>query len=131
MLSVTDNRYLLLLIVNLFLFIVGMFMDDISGMIICAPLLFPVVREIGISPVHFAAIITTNLTMGNLTPPMAPLVFLGQIIGKTTFPEMIKPSLLFVLLAWMPIVLITTYWPPIAEWLPVTLLGPKVLIPAY
>jgi|GEM_PF-3882774 len=131
MLSVTGNRYLLLLLVNLFLFIVGMFMDDVSGMIICAPLLLPVIKEIGISPVHFAAIVTTNLTMGNLTPPMAPLVFLGQIIGKTTFPDMVKTSLLFVFCAWVPAVLITTYFAPIAEWLPVTVLGSKVLIPAY
>jgi TRAP-type C4-dicarboxylate transport system permease large subunit len=131
MTSISENKYVLLLMVNAFLFLVGMFMDDITGMIISAPLLFPVVKELGVSPVHFAAIITTNLTMGNLTPPMAPLIFLGQLIGKTTFADMIKTSLLFVFLGYMPVVLITTYWPPIAEWLPVLVLGEKVLIPAY
>jgi len=131
MTSVTENKYLLLLMVNAFLFLVGMFMDDITGMIISAPLLLPIIKEIGLSQVHFAAIITTNLTMGLMTPPMAPLIFLGQMIGKTTFPDMIKTSLLFVFLGYLPAVLIVTYWAPISEWLPVLALGEKVLIPAY
>jgi hypothetical protein len=53
------------------------------------------------------------------------------MIGKTTFPDMIKTSLLFVFLGYLPVVLITTYWAPIAEWLPVAALGEKILIPAY
>jgi hypothetical protein len=53
------------------------------------------------------------------------------MIGKTTFPDMIKTSMLFVFLGYMPVVLITTYWAPIAEWLPVVALGEKILIPAY
>ena len=131
LLSISENKYIILLLVNVLLFLSGMFMDDIAGMIIMAPLLFPVIKQIGISPVHFSAIITTNLTMGLMTPPMAPLVFLGQLIGKTTFPDVIKTSLLFVFLGYLPVVLITTYWAPIAEWLPVLVLGEKVLIPAY
>ncbi len=131
MTGLTENKYLLLLMVNAFLFLVGMFMDDITGMIISAPLLLPIIKQLGISPVHFAAIITTNLTMGLMTPPMAPLIFLGQMIGKTTFPDMIKTSLLFVFLGYLPVVLITTYFAPIAEWLPVSVLGAKVLVPAY
>jgi tripartite ATP-independent transporter DctM subunit len=131
MLSVTDSKIVILLIVNAFLFLVGMFMDDVSGMIITAPLLLPVVREIGLSSVQFSAIITSNLTMGLMTPPMAPLIFLGQIIGKTTFTDMYKPSMVMVFLGYLPVVLITSYWAPLSEWLPVALLGPKVLIPAY
>ena len=130
LLNTSDNKIIILLMVNAILFLTGMFMDDIIGMTIMSPLLFPVVvRGLGLSPVHFAAIITTNLTMGLITPPMAPLIFLGQLIGKTTFPDMIKTSLLFVFLAYMPVVLIVTYWPPISEWLPVAILGPKILIP--
>ena len=129
--SVSDNKYVLLLMVNGFLFLIGMFMDDITGMIISAPLLLPIIKEIGISQVQFSAIITTNLTMGLMTPPMAPLIFLGQMIGKTTFPEMIKTSMIFVFLGYMPVVLITTYWTPISEFLPVLVLGQKILIPTY
>jgi TRAP-type C4-dicarboxylate transport system permease large subunit len=131
MLRISQNKYVVLFLINIFLFIVGMFVDDISGMIITAPLLYPIAKELGVSPVHFSAIIVTNLTMGNLTPPMAPLTFLAQLIGKTTFAEMLKPSLLFVFAGYIPVVFITTYWAPIAEWLPVAVLGEKVLIPAY
>ena len=132
LLSVSENKLIILLMVNAILFLSGMFMDDIIGMIIMAPLMFPVVvHGLDLSPVHFAAIITTNLTMGLMTPPMAPLIFLGQLIGKTTFPAMIKTSLLFVFLGYLPVVLIVTYWAPIAEWLPVAILGTKILIPAY
>ena len=131
LLGISENKYIILLLVNVILFLSGMFMDDIAGMIIMAPLLLPVIKEIGLSPVHFSAIITTNLTMGLMTPPMAPLIFLGQMIGKTTFPAMIKTSLMFVFLGYLPVVLIVTYWAPIAEWLPVLVLGEKVLIPAY
>lgn len=129
--SVSENKYVLLLLVNAILFIFGMFMDDVTGMIIAAPLMLPVVRSIGITSVHFSAIITTNLTMGLMTPPMAPLVYLGQRIGRTTFTDMIKTSLLFVFAAYMPVVLLTTYLPPLAEFLPALVFGEKVLIPAY
>ena len=131
MMGISENKYVLLLLVNAILFIFGMFMDDVTGMIIAAPLMVPVVRSIGISSVHFSAIITTNLTMGLMTPPMAPLVYLGQRIGKTTFTAMIKTSLLFVFAAYLPVVLLTTYLPPLAEFLPVLVFGEKVLIPAY
>jgi tripartite ATP-independent transporter DctM subunit len=129
--SVSENQYVLLLLVNAILFVFGMFMDDVTGMIIAAPLMLPVVRSIGITSVHFSAIITTNLTMGLMTPPMAPLVYLGQRIGRTTFTDMIKTSLLFVFAAYMPVVLLTTYLPPLAEFLPALVFGEKVLIPAY
>lgn len=129
--SVSENKYVLLLLVNAILFIFGMFMDDVTGMIIAAPLMLPVVRSIGITSVHFSAIITTNLTMGLMTPPMAPLVYLGQRIGRTTFTDMIKTSMLFVFAAYMPVVLLTTYLPPLAEFLPALVFGEKVLIPAY
>lgn len=127
LLSVTENKYLILLMVNVILILVGMFMDDVSGIIIASPLLLPVVKAIGLSPVHFAAIICTNLTMGNLTPPMAPLIFIGQRIGKVPFADMIKTSMMFVVLGYLPVVLITTYFAPIAEWLPRVILGARIL----
>lgn len=125
--SVTDSKYVMLLVINGILFLFGMFMDDISGIIIASPLLLPIIQELGLSQVHFAAIIATNLTMGNLTPPMAPLVFIGQRIGRVPFVEMIGTSLMFVFLGYMPVVLLTTYLPFIAEWLPRIVLGARVL----
>jgi TRAP-type C4-dicarboxylate transport system permease large subunit len=65
-----------------------------------------------------------------MTPPMAPLIFLGQRIGKVSFAEMIKPAMLFVALGYLPVVFLVTYIPILSEWLPVALLGQKVLLPA-
>ena len=127
MLSVSENKYVILLMVNAILILMGMFMDDVTGLVIGAPLLLPVVEAIGISPVHFSAIITTNLIMGLFTPPMAPLIYIGQRIGNTTFPEMIRTSMLLVVFAYLPVLLISTYWPPISEWLPTVVLGSRVL----
>jgi len=123
MLGVSENKYIVLLMSNIFVIILGMFIDDLSCMLISATLLLPVVANIGVNPVHFAAILTTNVMMGCYTPPMAPMIFIGQRIGETTFPEMFKPSMMFVLFGYMPVLFITTYWPPIALWLPKLVLG--------
>ena len=128
MLSVSDNKYILLLMCNAILIIMGMFMDDISCMIIGTTLLLPIMRQIGVSPVHFSAIIVTNLTMGGLTPPMAPLIYIGQRVANSTFPEMIKTSMQIVIFLFLPLVLLTTYVPVLATWLPELILGPKVLL---
>ncbi|MFC1912030.1 TRAP transporter large permease [Chloroflexota bacterium] len=127
MVSLSDNRIVILLMCNVIMIIFGMFMDDLTSMIIAAPLLLPVVLQVGVSPVHFAAIVTTNVMMGCYTPPMAPMIYLGQRIAHTTFPDMFKSSMTLVVLGYLPTVLITTYFPPIAEWLPVAILGERIL----
>lgn len=128
MLGVSENKYVILLMVNIVLIFLGMFMDDVSALLIGTTLLFPVIKEIGISPVHFAAIIATNITMGTFTPPMAPLLFIGQRVGGVTFAEMFKTSMLIVVFLYLPLVLVTTYFPPLSLWLPELFLGPRVLL---
>ncbi len=128
MLGISENKYVILLMINAVLIFLGMFMDDLSALIIGTTLLFPVIKEIGISPVQFAAIVATNITMGCFTPPMAPLIFIGQRVGGVTFAEMFKPSMLMVVFLYLPVVLITTYFPPLSLWLPELILGPKVLM---
>jgi TRAP-type C4-dicarboxylate transport system permease large subunit len=118
LLSITDNKILLLLLVNLFLLLIGMFMEDVSGILLAAPLLLPVMNEIGVHPVHFAAIIGTNLGMGLITPPTAPILYFGTLIGGVTLPQIIKPTLVFVFLTYLPVVLLTTFIPELALWLP-------------
>ncbi|RDE22604.1 TRAP transporter large permease [Motiliproteus coralliicola] len=118
LLSITENKILLLLLVNLFLLMVGMFMEDVSGILLAAPLLLPVMNEIGVHPVHFAAIIATNLGMGLITPPTAPILYFGTLIGGVKLPQVIKPTLVFVFLAYLPVVLLTTFIPELALWLP-------------
>ncbi len=102
---------------------IGMFMEDVSGILLAAPLLLPVVTEAGVHPVHFAAIIGTNLGMGLITPPTAPILYFGTLVGQTTLAKVINPTLVFVFLAYFPVVLLTTFIPQLSLWLPSIITG--------
>jgi len=122
----TENKYLILLLINVFLLLLGMIMDDFSGTILAAALLFPVVTEIGIHPIHFAAILGTNLGLGNKTPPTAPILYLSARIGNCPIEKIIKPQLLFICTCSLPVMLLTTYFPPLSLTLP-HLIMPKAV----
>ena len=122
--SISENPLILMLMINLVLVLIGMLMDDVSGILLGAPLLFPIVTELGMDPVQFAAVIGVNLGMGNITPPTAPLLYLGARVGRTPINEMMYPTIMMILFAWIPTLLITTYVPEVSLWLPNTLLGP-------
>ena len=121
--AVSTNRYVILLMINIFMIIIGMIMDDVSAMLLCTPILLPVVTTLGVHPVHFAAIIGTNLGMGNVTPPTAPTLYFGGRMAKTPVSQMMKPALVFIVLAWLPTLLAVTYLPELALWLPRLVLG--------
>lgn len=119
--DLTSNKYLILLIVNIFLFIVGMIVNDTTGMLICAPLLLPLMTEIGVSTTQFAAIMGVNLAMGGVTPPYASILYLGMRIGECRFDEILKPTLKLLLFGYLPVVLLTSFVPALSEWLPAVL----------
>jgi TRAP-type C4-dicarboxylate transport system permease large subunit len=121
--AVSDNPIVLLLLANLFLMVIGMFMEDVSGILIASPLLMPVMVQAGVDPVHFAAIIATNLGMGLITPPTAPILYFAALIGKSSLGPMLKPTLVFVFLAYLPVVLLTTFIPELSLALPRLVLG--------
>ena len=118
LLSITDNRIIILLMINIFMVIIGMIMDDTSGILLCTPILLPIVTGIGVHPVHFAAILGVNLGMGNITPPTAPMLYLsGRVVGAK-INTMLKPIMIFIIFAWVPTLLLTTYIPAVATTLP-------------
>ena len=121
--SVSENPIVVLLMVNVVMILIGMVMDDISGILLSAPLLLPVVASVGMDPIHFAAVLGVNLGMANITPPTAPLLYLGARVSGTPVNRMIKPVLIMILFAWLPTLIITTYVPAVALWLPNWLLG--------
>lgn len=123
LLSITDNMLLLMLLVNLFLIIIGMLMDDVSAILLATPLLLPLVVNLGVDPIHFAAIIGVNLGLGLLTPPTAPLLYLGSRMSKTPINQMLGPTMVMIFLAWIPTLIITTFVPEVALFLPRLLLG--------
>lgn len=119
------NKTVILMMVNIFLLVQGMLMDDFSGTLMAAPLLFPLMKDIGVHPVHFAAIMGTNLGMGNMTVPMAPILYLGCRIGGVTIDKVMVPSTMFLIFGSLPVVLITTYFPDLSLFLPRLILGIK------
>jgi C4-dicarboxylate transporter DctM subunit len=124
--AISENRYVILLMMNLFLIIIGMLMDDFSGTLLAAPLLLPIAKEIGVHPVHLAAIFGTNLGLGNVTPPCAPILYLAGRVGNCSFDKMIGPATMFMVFTKLPVVLITTFFPQLVLWLP-HLLMPRVV----
>ncbi len=115
MFSITDKKWGVLLMLNIILLLMGMLVDDVSGNILSAAILLPVAKSVGIDPVHFAAISVTNLSLGNVTPPCAPMLYLaGMIGGNLPLNEYIKPAACFMIFGALPVILMVTYVPEFA-----------------
>lgn len=123
LMGISTNKNVLLLMINIFVIILGMLMDDTSGVLLATPILLPVAIETGVNPVHFAAIMAVNLGMGNITPPTAPLLFVGGHLSGARLDEMMPYALIMIAFAWLPTLLITTFFPAFSLWLPRLILG--------
>lgn len=124
--GISENPIIILFMMNIFMIIIGMIMDDVSAMLLCTPILLPVAISIGVSPIHFAAIIGVNLGMGNVTPPTAPTLYFGGRIAFTSVSSMMKPAMVFIIFAWLPTLFAVTYFPDLALWLPRLVLGGNI-----
>ncbi len=110
LLSVSDNKIVILLIINVFLLIIGCFIDNISSCTILAPILLPVVVALGVDPIHFGIIMTMNLTIGFITPPYGANLFIASAVGNTPMESIIKrvwPLILTIVV----VLLLTTFIP--------------------
>lgn len=125
LLGLSDDPVVILLLVNLLLIIVGMFMDDVAGILLVTPMLYPVITGIGVHPVHFGAIIAVNLGMGLITPPTAPILYFASLVGGAPFSQMLRPTLVLIFFAYLPVVLATTFIPALSLTLPRLILGIK------
>ena len=115
--AITRNKYVLLSLVNVFLLFVGMFMDMAPAIIICTPILLPIMRNLGIDPVHFGVILLFNLGIGLCTPPVGNALFVGCAVGKTKIEEVFKP----LMICYIPMVVmlfVITFFPQVAMFLP-------------
>lgn len=126
LLSISDNKYVILIMINLFLIILGMIMDDTSATLLAAPILFPVITELGISPYQFAAILGVNIGMGNITPPSAPFLYLSARIFNIDASQLMKPAVCLMLGGYLPTLILTTFVPDVALFLPRLILGAKL-----
>ena len=123
LLSISDNKLVILAMINILLLLIGMLVDDVSGGILAAIILMPVIQKIGIHPIHFAAIVGTNLGLGNITPPCAPLLYMAGAVGNLSLDRYIGPTMKFILFGHLPMVFVVTYIPELGLYLPRLLMG--------
>lgn len=122
LLSITENRIIILLIINLVLLVVGTFMDSSPGVLIFTPIFLPIAVQLGLSPIQFGVMIILNLTIGLVTPPVGTVLFVGLAIGNISMHKVFKAMLLFI----MPLVivlLLVTYFKPVSMFLPDMIFG--------
>ncbi len=116
--GITENRIVLLILINLLLFLIGMVVNDATAIILVAPLLLPLMQAIDINPVQFAAIMGVNTAMGGVTPPYASILYLGARIGKVKVTKVIPPAMFLVLTGYVPVVFLTSFWSDLSLYLP-------------
>ncbi len=120
-LSVTDNKYLVILLINILLLFVGMFMETIAALIILFVPLLTLAQQVGIEPLHFATFAVLNLMIGLTTPPVGVCLFVCANIARLPLMPVVKAIWPF-LLSNILVLLLVSYVPAIATWLPSTLL---------
>ncbi len=116
-LSISENKYVFLFLVNILLLFLGTFMDLAPMLLICTPIFMPVIATLGIDPVHFGMIMILNLGIGLITPPVGPTLFVGCAVGKVTMEQVSKELWPFYGAMCIALMLVT-YVPAISLWLP-------------
>jgi tripartite ATP-independent transporter DctM subunit len=116
-LSVAQDKYTLLLLINLLLLFLGIFMDLAPMLLICTPIFLPVVMKFGIDPVHFGIIMILNLGIGLLTPPVGPTLAVGCAVGRVSM-EAVSKSILVFYIPMLIVLALVTYVPALTLWLP-------------
>lgn len=117
LLSISENPIVLLLLINLTLLLVGAFLDMTPAVLIFTPIFLPVAVDLGMSPLHFGIMLVLNLCIGLCSPPVGSLLFVSSAIGRTTIDAIVRP-LLPMYAAMFVVLMVVTYVPAVAEWLP-------------
>ncbi|WP_312201981.1 TRAP transporter large permease [Anaerospora hongkongensis] len=116
-LSVSDNKYVILMMINILLLILGGPMDMAPMILILTPVLLPVCTAMGMDPVHFGLVLIFNAGMGLLTPPVGTVLFIGCAIGRVSIAQGTKAMMPF-FYAMLVVLLLITYIPQTVLWLP-------------
>jgi tripartite ATP-independent transporter DctM subunit len=115
--AITDNKLILLIVINVFLLIVGCLVDLTPAVIMLTPILLPLMQKMGMNIVHFGAMMVINLCYGLITPPVGTSLFVGCRIAKLPITAVVRP-LIPLLLIEIAVLVVVTYWPPLTMWLP-------------
>ena len=116
-LTLSDNRYVILMCINVMLLLLGTIMDMAPLILILTPILLPVIVGVGVDPVHFGMIMLVNLGIGLITPPVGAVLFVGAAVGKVTIEATVKALVPFYV-ALLLVLMMVTYIPAISLWLP-------------
>jgi tripartite ATP-independent transporter DctM subunit len=120
--SLSDNPYVLLLLINILLLFLGCVMEGTALLIILTPILVPVILKLGVDPVHFGLVIVINLTIGAVTPPVGTILYTVCAIVGVTVEEFTRELWPF-LMALVAVLLLVTYVPSTVLWLPNLVMG--------
>jgi TRAP-type C4-dicarboxylate transport system permease large subunit len=121
--TVSKSIAVQLLMLNILLLIIGMLIDDNSACILAGILLVPVMSKLGVNPYHLAGIVMANLGLGLLTPPVAPLLYAAAGVTGVPLKVYFRYSIYFMLFANVPVIILTTYVPQVATYLPNLVFG--------
>jgi tripartite ATP-independent transporter DctM subunit len=117
LLTISENKIAILLMINVMLLALGTLMDMAPLILICTPILLPVVTRFGVDPVHFGMIMMINLGMGLITPPVGSVLFVGSAVAKIPI-ERVARALLPFYVALLTVLMIVTFVPAVSLWLP-------------
>ena len=120
--QLTTDPMIFLILVNLFLLVVGCFMETVVAILIVTPMLMPVVLKLGIDPIHFGLVLVLNLMIGLLTPPFGVVLFVMAGISDLPFERVVRATLPF-LIPLLAVLALITFFPPIVTWLPKLVMG--------
>lgn len=115
--GVSDNPYILLFLVNILLFVVGMFLDAGPAILILGPVLGPIMTQIGIDPLHFAIVMCVNVTVGLATPPMGLVLFVASSVAQEKVERIVQAIWPFLLVE-VAVIFLITYFPSLSMTLP-------------
>jgi len=118
--TLSHNKYVILLLCNLFLILVGMFLDIGPALLILAPILAPLAINLGVHPLHFGIMMCVNLNIALMTPPMGACLFMGMIVSGLKLGELVKALWPFILVEFVVLILVI-YVPPVSLWVPAML----------
>lgn len=122
LLSLSDERWVILLLINILLLVLGCFMEGLAVMLLTVPVLLPLVMQLGVDPVHFGVIVVMNLMIGLIHPPFGMALFVVAKVGDIPYKDLAWSIWPFVI-PLLIVLLICTYWPWIVMILPNLMLG--------
>ena len=123
-LSITNNYWVILLMLNILLLIVGLFLETVAAINLLVPVFLPLFQELNINPVHFGIVMCVNLIVGTLTPPFGSVLFVLSSVAGITVEKVFRHTALFIL-PLLAVLLLVNIFPEISLWLPNLLFGPE------